>query len=521
MIAFFVLSFFVVVLFLVVNHVRIIIDERRKCFLGASPSCEYENKSRMVAIIGAGISGLAVASWCKKFGFNVFILEASSELGGVWARNSPKCYASLRCNVPREMMTMRDMPCMSSHASYPSPSEVCEYIETFAKTKDLLPFIKYNHSVVNILRKNDRCYDVVCKTDSGDIIISSDFVVVAIGQTCVPYIPDYPGANIFTGTAIHSSEYKNSLDFAAKTVLVIGSHSSGSDIVQDVSFVAHKTYLSIRHAMIAVLPRFMFGRSYCEVLFSKLTLHVPKLRQLLYLCVGFTSLFRTGLMWSKSHISSMNLFGAETSFPSHHLADCCDLLMRCSTGAISVQGQVESFSDHSVSFSNGKVINVDAVIWATGFTRSFDHQMYSFLPKETKNGQMGVKIFDYTFPPGMSDIAYALPQHPTGPHWPVIDIQAEYIARVFARYLVLPNKDFQEKNAIFLGPYQGKVDTHTGLELFRFSSRMGRRKPTLLELIISLLFRPFSVLEYLRCSDWSHGTTFEEALNLTRLHYAK
>jgi dimethylaniline monooxygenase (N-oxide forming) len=52
-----------------------------------------ENKNGLrIAIIGAGISGIAAANILKKNGFEAVVFEKSEKLGGVWASAYPEVH---------------------------------------------------------------------------------------------------------------------------------------------------------------------------------------------------------------------------------------------------------------------------------------------------------------------------------------------------------------------------------------------------------------------------------------------
>ena len=80
------------------------------------------------AVIGAGAAGLVTARELKKEGHNVTVFEQAAKLGGTWVysehmeaddvlglkeerrRAHSSLYASLRTNLPREVMGYSDFP---------------------------------------------------------------------------------------------------------------------------------------------------------------------------------------------------------------------------------------------------------------------------------------------------------------------------------------------------------------------------------------------------------------------------
>ena len=122
-----------------------------------------------VAVIGAGAAGLVAASELLKAGHEVNIFEQSSRLGGIWvyqAASEPdplgqtgprlhaSMHASLRTNLPRDLMAFFDFPFDSSGGGvdewprYPGHAQVLSYLEEFADAFSIRQLIRFNTKVV-------------------------------------------------------------------------------------------------------------------------------------------------------------------------------------------------------------------------------------------------------------------------------------------------------------------------------------------------------------------------------------
>src|SRR5262249_50817820 len=64
-------------------------DDLRGMGSGATNEATAQKESKRVAIIGAGISGLAHADVLERCGFSVVLFERAPRLGGVWAAAYP------------------------------------------------------------------------------------------------------------------------------------------------------------------------------------------------------------------------------------------------------------------------------------------------------------------------------------------------------------------------------------------------------------------------------------------------
>lgn len=100
-----------------------------------------------VAIIGAGISGLAAAK--QLAGHKPVVFEASDSIGGVWKHCS---YGSTRLQTPRRDYEFSDFPWPESgdDTIFPTHTEILEYLNGYATHFDVLKFVQLNCKVVEV-----------------------------------------------------------------------------------------------------------------------------------------------------------------------------------------------------------------------------------------------------------------------------------------------------------------------------------------------------------------------------------
>jgi cation diffusion facilitator CzcD-associated flavoprotein CzcO len=83
-----------------------------------------------------------------------------------------------------------------------------------------------------------------------------DSVVVATGIYTKPYIPDIPGRDKFTGTLLHSKDYKTPKDFESKRVMVVGGAYSGAEIAAEIAASATHV-MNVVNNPFWILPRYI------------------------------------------------------------------------------------------------------------------------------------------------------------------------------------------------------------------------------------------------------------------------
>lgn len=82
--------------------------------------------------------------------------------------------------------------------------------------------------VERLERENDRW---IVQTSDG--VWNVPHVIIATGLSGKPVVPGWPGRERFRGTLLHSDEYRNPEPFRGQTVLVVGAGSSGMEIAHD------------------------------------------------------------------------------------------------------------------------------------------------------------------------------------------------------------------------------------------------------------------------------------------------
>lgn len=99
-----------------------------------------------IGIIGAGVSGLAAAKRVSHH--NPIVFEATDSIGGVWRHCS---YNSTKLQSSRRDYEFSDFPWPDrENPSFPSHTEVLEYLHSYAIHFDVLKFVKFNSKVVEI-----------------------------------------------------------------------------------------------------------------------------------------------------------------------------------------------------------------------------------------------------------------------------------------------------------------------------------------------------------------------------------
>jgi cation diffusion facilitator CzcD-associated flavoprotein CzcO len=189
-----------------------------------------------VAIIGAGMSGLAMGIALRQAGMEDFTIhEKAAGIGGTWRENT---YPGVACDVPAHLYTYSFAPNPDWSRVYAPGWEIQEYFEHCAAEYGLRPHIRLG-SEITAARFDERTSRWHITTASGEED-TADVLVSAIGALHVPNRPDIEGLETFQGEVVHSAQWSPDADLTGKRVAVIGSAASAVQIVPSIAGeVAH------------------------------------------------------------------------------------------------------------------------------------------------------------------------------------------------------------------------------------------------------------------------------------------
>ncbi|HEY4022420.1 MAG TPA: NAD(P)/FAD-dependent oxidoreductase [Pseudonocardiaceae bacterium] len=179
-----------------------------------------------VAVIGAGLSGIAMGVRLLGKGLQDFvILERAAEVGGVWRDNT---YPGVGVDTPSKLYSLSTDLNPDWSRLYATGAELFDYASRVAAEHNLLPYIRFGHTVHDA-RWNPDAQQWVIMTSRGTY--RARFLVSAAGLVADPSYPDVPGLADFAGTCFHSAEWKHDHDLRGRKVAVVGTGSSSVQFV--------------------------------------------------------------------------------------------------------------------------------------------------------------------------------------------------------------------------------------------------------------------------------------------------
>uniref|UniRef100_A0A914NZ12 Flavin-containing monooxygenase n=1 Tax=Panagrolaimus davidi TaxID=227884 RepID=A0A914NZ12_9BILA len=213
-------------------------------------------KPDRVAIIGAGVSGIAAARQAIAYGFDPIVFEKSPNLGGIWNYSDDPDVRSVSFSTTsltsKELMAFSEFPPPEKFGIFMHHTEILEYLNLYVDNFKLRHLIKFSTEVIAVNRADDW-------KDSGHWIVTTKdgsgnqeteifgAVLLCTGMHSKPARPfEYRMETAFQGKISHSSNFKSSDGYKDKTVVLVGFGNSAVQCACDLVPIAKKVYISTR-----------------------------------------------------------------------------------------------------------------------------------------------------------------------------------------------------------------------------------------------------------------------------------
>jgi putative flavoprotein involved in K+ transport len=208
---------------------------------------EGSAKHLEVAVVGGGQAGLAMGYYLREQGLRFAIFERGDSIAPAWRER----WDSLTLFTPRRYSALPGLPFPGDPDGYPTRDEVIAYLERYAETFELP--IKLNSEARRLSHEGGRFV-----LEVGGRTVTADQVVVATGPFQTPFVPKL-AQDLDPGVwQVHSTGYRQPGDVPEGAVLVVGGGNTGFQIAKELS-ATHKVQLSVGSKQ-KPLPQRIAGR---------------------------------------------------------------------------------------------------------------------------------------------------------------------------------------------------------------------------------------------------------------------
>jgi putative flavoprotein involved in K+ transport len=281
-----------------------------------------------VVVVGGSQAGLAIAWHLAKQNLRFVVLEAAPEIGHTW-----RCrWDSLRLFTPTQYDALPGKAFPGPPDTYPGKDAVADYLKAYVAAFDLP--VRLN-SPVTRLSQTDEGFNIHTQRE----VFNARQVVVATGPFQQPFTPPAAQQLDASVTQLHSAEYRNPRDLPDGPVLVVGGGNSGFQIAEELATAGRQVDLSIATKM-PILPQRLGGKD----LFWWLT--------------------RLGLL----RVTVDTRPGRRMSSRDFIIGSS---RRRLRAAGVRFRPAVADADGRTVRFADGTSLDVEVVIWATGYRSDY------------------------------------------------------------------------------------------------------------------------------------------------------
>jgi cation diffusion facilitator CzcD-associated flavoprotein CzcO len=288
-----------------------------------------------VVVIGAGQAGLSTAWSLARQGFepatDFVVLDAAPGPGGAWQHRWP----SLTVGTTHRVHDLPGLPFRpeteSLRAAEVVPAYFAEYERAFG-----LP-IHRPVRVTSVSRTDDDRFLV--RTDGGDWTARA--IVNATGTWTRPFVPRYPGQELFRGRQLHTVDYRSPDEFEGGHVVVVGGGASATQLLGEISRVTSTTWVTRR-------PPVWREEPFDEDAGRRAV-----------------ALVADAVREGRRPGSVVGVTGLLVSTP--YIADALE------RGVLERLPMFERITSDGVAWEDGRFVRADVILWATGFRAALTH----------------------------------------------------------------------------------------------------------------------------------------------------
>jgi 4-hydroxyacetophenone monooxygenase len=183
-----------------------------------------------VAVIGAGLSGVAAAHRLDQAGLHFKVFEKNADVGGVWWEN---VYPGCRLDTPNFAYSYSFAQKQDWPEQFSRQAEIQKYVSLVADATSIRAHVAFETEVISMTYDDASArWFVETRDKSGQNRTESfNAIITATGQLNRPAYPEIAGLQTFGGQMFHSARWPLDLDIRGKSVAVVGTGASAYQIV--------------------------------------------------------------------------------------------------------------------------------------------------------------------------------------------------------------------------------------------------------------------------------------------------
>ncbi|MFF8279107.1 NAD(P)-binding domain-containing protein [Streptomyces lateritius] len=288
-----------------------------------------------VVVIGAGQAGLSAAYHLRRTGLvpdrDFVVLDHAPRPGGAWQFRWP----SLTYGKVHGMHALPGMELTGADERRPSSEVIGAYFTAYEERFDLRVHRPVEVSAV----REGEGGRLLVETSEGSYATRA--LINATGTWDRPFWPRYQGQETFRGRQLHTADYPGPEEFAGQRVIVVGGGASGTQHLMEIAEVAAGTTWVTRREPVYREGPFgeMEGRAAVAMVEERVRRGLPP--------------------QSVVSVTGLPLTDAIRSARAR--------------GVLDRNPMFDRITPTGVAWADGRSVDADVILWATGFRAAIDH----------------------------------------------------------------------------------------------------------------------------------------------------
>ena len=334
-----------------------------------------------LVVLVAGMSGLCMGIELKRSGIDDFlIIEKQTGIGGTWWDN---IYPGAHVDLPAPLYCFSFEPNPLWKQRFAAAGEIQSYMEGCAKKYGLESHVRLRTKILSasfVEARGTWLIDTV--GPHGPQRIETRFFICSTGPLSQVRWPDIPGLDTFKGRRLHSARWDPGYSAEGQRVAVIGTGSTGCQLIPKLAQQAHRLVVFQRTAN-WIMPRLDRPYSAIDHRLAQFPPYAWLVRRFWYSLLELTRsgfnkgslmrslMIRTSAFHLKQQVRDDGL--RSRLMPTYPLG-CKRIIFSsdfypaiCQSNVELVTDTIDHFTDHSVVTATGRDYPIDTLVCATGF----------------------------------------------------------------------------------------------------------------------------------------------------------
>jgi putative flavoprotein involved in K+ transport len=349
------------------------LDQRRK-------AAAYADRDPAVLIVGGGQAGLALAARLNVLQVDTLVVDRHARIGDNWRER----YHSLTLHNEVFVNHLPYMPFPPSWPVYISKDKLANWLEGYVEAMEINCWTG-TELAAGAYDEQAGCWNVTLRRADGSTrVMRPRHLVLAVGASPIPHVPELPGLDTFAGKVMHSEGYVTGTPWKGRRALVLGTGTSGHDVAQDlyacgaqVTLIQRSpTYvISLKQAQ-RVYAMYTDGTPFEECDLLATSMPFPVLLRSYRLATAYTTAQDAKLLHGLREAGfKLDLEEDDAGFQLRYHergggyyfnVGCSDLIIRGQVPLLQFQ-DIERFVPEGARLRDGRTVPADLLVLATGY----------------------------------------------------------------------------------------------------------------------------------------------------------